>query len=108
MFNFTNKMKMNKKGIAALDGFGALAIGTVTLAVVLIVGFLIVAEGQAQLVTLDSINVSDATTFSAGYNATVTLQDAMNDIPGWVPIIIITAIGAILIGMVAVFRRLGR
>jgi len=41
---------------------------------------------------------------TAAYNATGTLQNATQDIPGWLPIIIITIIGAILIGLVARFR----
>lgn len=97
---------MNKKGAMALDGFGKLAIGVVTLAIILVVGFLVIAEGQSQLITLEGIDTANGSTYTAGYNATVTLQDAMNDIPGWVPIIIIVAIGAILIALVSVFRKL--
>ena len=39
------------------------------------------------------------------YNSTSSLQNATATIPGWVSIIIITAIGSILIGMVMMFRR---
>ena len=39
------------------------------------------------------------------YNATGEIQNATQDIPGWLPIIIITVIGAILLGLVAYFRR---
>ena len=97
---------MNKKGMSALDGLGKLAIGVLSVTVVLVVGFLILAQGQAQLVTLQNVDTANASTYTAGYNATVTLQSAMNDIPGWVPIVIIVSIGAILIGLVAIFRRM--
>ena len=40
-----------------------------------------------------------------GYNSTETLQKATDSIPGWVPIIIITFVGVILLGLVALFRR---
>ena len=39
------------------------------------------------------------------YNATGEIQNATQEIPGWLPIIIITVIGAILLGLVAYFRR---
>jgi len=39
------------------------------------------------------------------YNSTDTLQNATDDIPTWVPIIIIVFIGAILLGLVALLRR---
>ena len=42
---------------------------------------------------------------SSAWNATGQVQTAASDIPGWLPIIVITVIGAILIGIVSVFRR---
>jgi hypothetical protein len=42
---------------------------------------------------------------SAAWNSTGALQTATATIPGWTSIIIITAIGAALIGMVMMFRR---
>lgn len=38
------------------------------------------------------------------YNATSTMQSATNDIPDWVPLIVIAAIGATLLAMVRRFR----
>lgn len=45
-------------------------------------------------------NPKDAT-----YNASIDVRNATQDIPGWLPIIVITVIGALLIGLVAMFRR---
>jgi len=39
------------------------------------------------------------------FNATSEVQNATQDIPGWLPIIVITVIGALLIGLVAMLRR---
>ena len=39
------------------------------------------------------------------YNATGDLQNATQDIPGWLPVIIITVIGGLLIGLVMRFRQ---
>ncbi len=42
---------------------------------------------------------------SRAYNATSDVQNATQDIPGWLSIIVITVIGALLIGLVQYFRR---
>ncbi len=70
--------------------------------------------------TGNGINISDSgvTGFSASANISYTCskatyavngtrstQNATSDIPGWLPIIVITVIGAILIGLVGVFRN---
>ena len=53
----------------------------------------------------NSINVSyTCKPMTSAYNATSDLQNATQDIPGWLPIIVITVIGAILLGLVAQFR----
>lgn len=41
---------------------------------------------------------------SNAFNATEEVQNATQDIPGWLPIIVITVIGAILLSLVAIFR----
>jgi uncharacterized membrane protein YjgN (DUF898 family) len=86
-------MKMNKKGV--VDQLMPIVTALVALAIMLVVGFLILAEVAAN------------GTVAADTNATAAItetQSAMDDIPGWLPIIIITIIGALLIGLVALFR----
>ena len=64
------------------------------------------------------INIESNTTFNTtvsvsytrvmpdeAWNSTSDLQVAVSDIPGWIPVIIITMIGAGLISLVAIFRR---
>jgi len=125
-------MKMNKKG-QIFDQFGSLAIGVGALCITLVVAFLIMAQANSNMradstacpstatyfnssnpCCLDTPYGLDKTTlctganltgYSEAYNATGTLQTATAGIPGWVSIIIITAIGAALIGMVAMFKR---
>jgi len=100
-------MKLNKKG-QVFQQLGALAVGVVTVGIVLVIGFLIISQGRAQIVTIDDVNVSDTSTMTNSYNATITMANAMDDIPDWVPLIIIASIGAILLGLVALFRRSAR
>ena len=119
----------NKKG-QVFDQFGSLAIGVAALAITLVVAFLIMAQSKDMMdnsagticyntshywnttnkvCCLDGAVSCTGSVNSSGtndaYNATSTLQNATSGIPGWVSIIIITAIGAALIGMVTMFRR---
>ena len=46
-------------------------------------------------------------TVTADVNASAAidkLQSAADDIPGWVPLVVIAVIGALLLGLVALFR----
>lgn len=95
--------KFNKKGI--MNNLSGLALALVGFAVVLTVGFLIVAEVQSQIAETqgitDTTNVSQLT---VAYNASAETQLAMSDIPGWLGIIVIATIGAALLGLVKMFR----
>ena len=84
---------MKKKG--QIQNLMPIVIALVAIGITLVVGFLILAE------------VADNTDVAADGNATAAVnevQDAMSDIPGWLPIIVITVIGALLLGLVAYFR----
>lgn len=86
---------MDKKG-QIFGQLAGLATGAVALAVTLVVVFLIMSETKSN------------TTVAADANATAALdelQNATSDIPGWVPLVVIAVIGAILLGLVALFRR---
>lgn len=76
--------------------------------------------GNATVGNYNTINFSNKTGFynsttfnmtysckepDEAYNSTETLQNATDDIPTWVPVIIIVFIGAILLGLVALLRR---
>jgi len=88
------KMKfLNKKGV--IDNLFPVIISLVAIGITLAIGFLILAEVAAN------------PTVAADANATAAVgetQSAMDDIPGWLPIIVITIIGALLIGLVGLFR----
>ena len=148
--------RLNNKG--QIDALQPLIVALVVIAIVLVVGFLIFAEVQDQVVKIDSIDESNATgavtlsctavynttdnniTIGSGnytcgvaglivtdnyghvfpstlyvtysyqapdyaYNASSTVQNATQDIPGWLPIIVVVVIGALLIGLVSFLRR---
>jgi hypothetical protein len=57
------------------------------------------------VINLSGINITySCVTQSLSYNATVTLTNATFDIPGWVPLIIVTVVGVIMLGLIALFR----
>ena len=87
-------MRMYKKG--AIDQLMPVVVALVSIGIMLVVGFLILSEvGNNSMVSAD-VNASASVT---------EVTNAMADIPGWLPIIVITIIGALLIGLVAFFRR---
>lgn len=88
------KLMKSKKGV--IDQLQPVVIALVSVAIVLVIGFLIMSE------------VASNSTVAADSNATAAVkevQNAMDDIPTWLPIIVITIIGALLIGLVSLFRR---
>ena len=89
-------MNMQKKA-QAISGLQAMIAPLVGVAIVLAVGFLIMAEAQEQAIAIEG---------SGGYadNGTNEVMKAMDDIPGWLPIIVVAVIGAILLGLVSYFR----
>ena len=83
---------LNKKGV--FDQLGALGVGVAVLVITLAVVFLIMAQvGANTQVTADG-NASAAVT---------TLTTAAATIPGWVPLVILVAIGGLILGLVAIF-----
>lgn len=90
-------MKRNKKGQVA--NLMPLVTGLVAIGITLVIGFLILSEIASQPDVVADQNAS------AAIDET---QDAMSDIPGWLSIIIVAAIGALLLGLVQFFRTSGR
>jgi len=91
-------MRKSKKG-QVFQQIGALGVGIATLAIVLVVALLIVAEGRDQIEVLEGV-ASNTTS----YNSTITLANAISTIPAWIPLVVVAAIGAILLGLIAMFK----
>jgi len=90
---------MDKKG-QVFQNLAALGVGIAGLTITLVITFLIISQGRTQIEGIEGTQSN-----SSAYNSTVTLANAVDDIPGWVPLIVIAAIGAILLSMVSLFRR---
>jgi Na+/H+ antiporter NhaC len=87
----------DKKG-QVFSQLAALGTGIAALAITLIVVFLILSETKANSTVAADANATAAIT---------ELQKATDDIPGWVPLVVIAVIGAILLGLVSLFRNRG-
>tara|TARA_R100001530_G_scaffold136110_1_gene115300 strand:- start:656 stop:967 length:312 start_codon:yes stop_codon:yes gene_type:complete len=96
---------MSKKG-QAMKQMGALAVAIASLAIALAVTFLVLSQAKAQIGSIEGFDATNVTQGhqSLAYNSTSTLQSAVDDIPTWIPLIVIAVIGSILLGLVALFR----
>ncbi len=98
---------MKAKRSQTLEGLQSVVIALAVIGVVLTVGFLVMSETKGQIQSSEGVNTTcqnTAGTYSSGAcNGTQDTINAMQDIPGWLPIIVITIIGALLIGLVAKF-----
>ena len=101
-----NLFRNNKKA-QIFNNLGGLAVGIAALAITLVVTFLVISQGRTQGQTIEGLTYSNTTQCytSSLCNATNSLNDAVNDVPGWVPLIVIAVIGSVLLGLVALFRR---
>ena len=86
--------KLFKKG--AVDQLMPVVTALVAIGITLVIGFLIMSEVASNATVAADVNASEAVD---------QVQGALDDIPGWLPIIIITIIGAILLGLVSLFVR---
>ena len=68
-------------------------------AIVLIVTFLILAQGKAEITNVEGNNSG------VMGNATNELQGAVDDVPGWIPMVVIAGIGVSLLAMVKLFKK---
>lgn len=97
----------SKKGV--VDQLFPLVIALVAVGIIITVGFLILSEAKTQVMDIQGLNssgqLSTGVHGTTAYNSTGEIQNAMDTLPTWLPIIVITIIGALLIGLVSMFRR---
>jgi len=88
---------MNKKG--QIEALVPLVISLVVIGILIVVAFLIFAQVAANTSVVADANATAAI---------VAVQGATDDIPGWLPIIVVVVIGALLIGLVSFLRSRAR
>jgi len=112
---------MNKKA-QVFDNLAGIAVGVVTFAIIMVVCFIIITNTQSQVKgnsqacdnATYAYNISNNqcctagacnTGYSLAWNSTGTLQSAASSVPGWIPLVLIIAIGSIILTMIGMFRR---
>ena len=102
---FTNLRKpMNKKGEGIFSGLGGMAISIATVAIVLIISFLIMAKTKDQIEITDGVAEYSDANGSMAWNATREMQNNTTSIVGWVGLVVIVAIGVLILGLVRQIR----
>lgn len=100
-------MRSNKKGQVFANLSGIL-VGLATMMIVAVVTFLIVAQAQDEASSIEGIDFSEDNSTSRAsitYNATQTAKESMDTAVNFFPLIAIGAVGAVLIGLVMLFRN---
>ena len=89
---------MNKKG-EAFQLLVGLATAIAAVAVILVVTFIIIAQGKTQIASVEGENTTS-------WNATASINTSVAEgIPPFLPIIIIAGVGAAVIGTVSLFKN---
>lgn len=70
------------------------------LGIMLSVALVIIAETEDQIVDIQDINESDSGSMTHAYNATVELEEGFDNIPGWVPLLVVVTMAAIVVAVV--------
>ena len=93
--------KITKKG--QIDALQPLILTLIVVGVILVVGFLIFSQLRTQATAMETLGL-----VSYSVNASNAATNAMQDIPGWLPIIVVVVIGALLISLVSFLRGQAR
>lgn len=94
ILNKVKSMFGNKKG-QVFDNVSALLIGLATLAITAVVVFLILSQTKSNSLVISDANATAAIT---------TMQEGGDTAVNFTPLIVIAAVGAVLLGLIAVFR----
>ena len=96
----------NKKGQMGLDNLQGIVWLLVVIGIMIAIGLVVLTElydSDATTSYTDPTNLSTAYTNEAGTALNETI-DAIAEIPGWLTIIVIVVIAAIILGLVQFFR----
>ena len=120
---------MNKKG-QVMQGLANLGVGIAVFTVVIIIAFIMMAQTKTNMIgsgnggcdnsswhlntsqdvccltgATSCLGANQSTGFSLAFNSTSSLQNSAATLPGWLGLVVLVAIGAIVLGMIAMFQR---
>jgi len=88
-----------------MQNLGALGVGIATLAVVLTVAFLVMSQTTTNIELQTGNDCNTTNSADLACNATNSLVAATATVPGWVGLIVLVAIGALILGMITMFGK---
>ena len=104
--SFINKFKTQiaKKGIGGLD---KIVMSLVVIGFLLVIGLALMGKVRDTQITSGCNSTGDAAGCSYAYNSSGDVIDAIDDIPTWLPIIVLAFIAVIVLGIVYMIKGRG-
>lgn len=89
------------------ENFTKLAIGALTVAIILAMTFVLLAQTKTQAEGLEGLDYSNASQCATSFacNGTNEIESGIADIPGWIPLAILAAIAVAILGIVRGLNR---
>lgn len=103
MYLFKTPTK-NKRGTAALKTLMGIGVSLAVIAITFTMAFLVMTSGKQEIVSLDGINESDASTYTTAYNGTTSMITGVAEFPDWMPIIVLVLVGVAVLLAVKIFQ----
>lgn len=94
---------MDRKGQAGFGQLVSFAIGIASVVIVIIVTYLVIASGKAEIGNAEGANCDISN--SSACNATKDIETSVGQIPAFMPIIILAGIGVVILGIVTLFSK---
>lgn len=100
---------MNKKGNFGM--LGGMATALVSVALLIAFGFVIIGQTRVQSASIEGYSLTQTNASQAdfpqrfvSYNSTNQIADGLNDIPAWLPLLVLVLIGVVVLQYVRNFR----
>lgn len=97
-----------KDNKAVFNQITDVVVGLAAVLVTFAILFVILAQAKDQVVETDGVDVTNSSTYTTAYNATTSTIEAAATVPDWLDLIVLAVVGAILLGLVELFRSRGR
>lgn len=83
-----------------MQGIHVVAMSLITLALLVTITLVVLAQAEDRIVETQDINESNVSDRTIAYNASLTMQEGISEIPGWVPLLVLVIMAGVIIGVV--------
>jgi len=78
-------------------GLDKFVLGLLFLGIMLSVTLVILAQTEDQIVTIQDVDEDNASTYTFAYNASVDTQTGLDDIGGWIPLLVVVTMAGVVV-----------